>query len=193
MQYMIDFSKIYFKTLALIGVSVLLYACNERANLSDDALKQKIIKCLSEKGKDIDNKMNLIDIFCSLESDLMQKGLLSGNDKLSYERLFKRIRFKQLNKFNFSNVPNIEYLSYPSLNTNILSCTWYFIEEDSLNNSMKYNDYHNSLKKINQTGEVSNWELNFDLLESTPEEGFDNIIYRYPLILIVYQNLSNDL
>jgi len=189
---MIDLMIRCFSLQVLLSFLILCYSCTDRVKSNTDTLGMKISKCLSEKGKVLKDDLILINVFSDMESNLLQKNMLSDKSKLSYQKLFEKINSGQIKDLDFSEVPNIEYLSYPSLYTNTLSCTWYIIEKDSLDKLEMFKDYYKNLKKINQTGDVSNWVLNNNLLESTPGEGFDNIAYRYPLLLIIYQNLSVD-
>ena len=182
-------------------LGLMLYSCKSTPDVSK--LNIDIRKCLEVRSKKIsDGQVNLFNSYQKIEEKLIKEDFLKDNTKSSYYKLFNEFeksfegdiestqKYIILYKLINNDIENYYLINSISSFLTPFECNRFMIEKNSLNTSEYYSDYYSVLMRFVNSDSISDWALNNELLNSTPDREFSNIIYRTPIISLIYENLK---
>jgi hypothetical protein len=111
----------------------------------------------------------------------------SNKENKDYKKKYVKIYSIMLNKNK-----KISWLESPSLFIASFHCNFYILNKYKLNENSYYSNYNFLLKQFLKEGTMDNWILNHKLLKETPAKEFSNIIYRAPILTIIFAHIAFD-
>jgi len=189
--------------IALIFFS--FYSCisaQKESVINEKQFKKDIQKCIEIKVNNIpDTYFDLFDVYSMIEKTFIEEELLTDMSKDSYKNLFIEFESNKENKdyrkkynkiYNIlqSKNDNISWLESPSLFAAPVNCNLHIMNKYKLKDNDYYSKYYSLLNQFAEEGTINNWILNNKFLMATPEKEFSNIIFRAPIISMLFGHIA---
>lgn len=184
---------------SLIAVTFLLiFSC--KSNETYTVLNNEISHCIKERVKQdpiYKENYNLVVFLEEVENIMLNNNLLEGKDKTNYIDLFMKLKDKSISQNQLTLfvkelkvIENYMILQNSiNINNTPFECNRFLIEKNKLNLS-DLAKFHNALTQYFKNGTIKNdWELNSKMIKSLPNEIFEIINYRLPIIVLTHDNI----
>ncbi|CAL2089619.1 hypothetical protein [Tenacibaculum sp. 190524A02b] len=179
-------------------------SCRSQGNYK--LLDKELDYCIIERVKQ-EIKLNFVDketftltdFSNRIEKLLIENKLLRDKSKESYKRLFLSLQGKTYNNDNYKlfTTKVKKDSDYDVLKNSIsvhntpFECNRFLIDKNGLSTNSELSEYYSLLTSYFENGTVSDdWELNQKILKSIPKNLFNNINYRLPIIVLIYDNIE---
>jgi hypothetical protein len=182
------------KNIILCSILVLTVSCS---SLEKEKLHAATEACIKEKSKTFTlETFNIYDYCHKIEQILVKQKFFIKKSKQEYVNFIIDIAENEnkelyLNLFNKIN-KELTYSGY-LMNPGVLSSVFVCIKKNYNSNEVKkikeYSSYLNSINAITESPLLNNFSLNKNLINSTPNNEFESIVFKAPLIAIIYSNL----
>ncbi|WP_445748184.1 hypothetical protein [Polaribacter sp.] len=157
-------------------------------------MNKEIHKCVQENYKEFSGgEFNLYEEFTSIENLLLKENILSNKSKVGYKEALSELFNSTKTSQKYITVYN--KISYDKEHSRMLffsgtlaipfSCVGKYLEENNLDKSDNYSKYYEILKKAYQDFTPDNPQLYYDLIDLTPNNKMDDIMFKAPIISIL--------
>ncbi|MDE0534845.1 hypothetical protein [Tenacibaculum sp. L6] len=176
---------------------VLFVICSCKSITQENQLNDTIKLCIDKKSKKYTlETFNIYDYSEKIEQILIDEKFLLTKNKESYNNLLDEIAnasrekkyfelYKKINKdLYYSDV-----LMNPGVMPSVFECIKNSFTSEKLEENQTFNNYIKSIDEILKSALFNNYSLNKRIINTTPEGQTSSIIYRAPMIAIIYSNL----
>ena len=177
----------------------LFFSCSPRIEYKK--MNKEIHKCVQENYKEFSGgNFNLYEEYISIENLLIKENILSNKSKIGYKEALSEL-FNST-KISHKYITVYNKISYDKEHSRMLffsgtlaipfDCIGKYLEENNLDKSDNYSKYYEVLKKAYQDFTPDNPQLYYDLIDFTPNNKMDDIIFKAPIISVLIGVMHNN-
>lgn len=183
----------------ILSFLILLMSCKSQEKTIENSLRKCVNKSIGNQIRRISNKnINFYQLIIKVENILLNDGLLANNNSKSYSDLFKNIlkdkypneHKEAYNKIYFlldrSGYENNGYLVKSDV---LKDCPYRILITERNKYDTFLSEQVRIISQLEDKG-FNNKKLILELVNIINDKSFTKVIYRAPIILLVYRNLK---
>jgi len=189
------------KRIILLGFLTLSFSCKSQQY---DTVEIELKKCVNTKIEEyckevLDCKIDFYSLAIEMENSLIKSNLLKSNSKKDYLKFIDEFSNNENNIAFRNEIEKIEAIMFDNkfngndyiLNHRIThGCPYQILKENKLSEESLLYKQILTVNKLEATGMIDELIL-YSFIEDVNSKDFNKIIYRGPIILLVYKIMQN--
>jgi len=181
----------------LLSILIINISCNKEkdSNIKNKEFNKEVLNCINKNSKIYTyNLFNIYDEYIKMEKVLLKNEVLKNRSKKEYKKLFVELSMSEKNDEKYNKLygkikDKLKYsnmLVDPGIFQAPFMCNKINLEKYNLKTSKDFISYHLVLESIINGMAPDDHTLALKLINSTPNKGMNEIIFRAPLLAVFF-------